>query len=67
MTTCFWGATLGGAQFIDNLLPVLNDLGITASQNFDGFALDPDGIIVSVYDDTGALQISPFTLSVTCP
>jgi len=67
VTTCFWGATLGGAQFIDNILPVLNDLGIAASQNYTGLAVDPDGIIVSVYDATSVLVVSPFTLTVTCP
>ncbi len=67
ITTCFWGATLGGAQLLDNSLPLSNDLGIAASQNYDGTALDPDAIIVTVYDAGGLVAVSPFTLTVTCP
>ncbi len=68
VTSCVWTASLGGANVLDNLLPVLEDLGIAASQGSQGvLEVDPDEVAVAVYDDTGAFRASAFTLIVTCP
>ena len=67
ITSCAWSATLGGGQILGNLLPVLNDLGISASQGNSGLAVAPDEIVVSVFDDTTTGAPASFMLTVTCP
>ena len=69
VTSCVWTASLGGAGTLDNLLAVTGHLGISASQGNQGlFAVDPDEVAVSVYDqDDGAVVVSAHTLVVTCP
>ena len=67
ITACAWTASLGGAGVLDNLLPALNNLGIAASQGNNLFVVDPDEILVSVYNPAGALVLSAFSLVVTCP
>lgn len=59
---------MGGNNALENILAPLNRLGITASQGNDGLALDPDAVIVGVYEqDTGNIVSASFTLVVTCP
>lgn len=67
VTSCYWNATLGGPQTLGNLLPVLSDLGISASQGNTGFNVDPDAISVAIFDDAQTLVDTSFNLIVTCP
>jgi hypothetical protein len=68
VTDCAWNATLGGSTILDNVLAVLNHLGIAASQGNNGLAVDPDEVNVTVFEqDSGNVVVSAFNLVVTCP
>jgi hypothetical protein len=69
VTQCAFSATLGGPGVLDNVVPVLNHLGIAATQGVQGFLeVDVDEVAVSVYDqDTGDIVDNAFSVVVTCP
>ncbi|MDJ0770914.1 MAG: hypothetical protein QNJ12_19125 [Ilumatobacter sp.] len=63
VSSCGWVVSLGGWSFLDSVLPVLNDYGISTNAVFG----TPERIGVSVYDDAGALVTNAFTVHMTCP
>lgn len=69
VTACAFSATLGGSSTLDNFAPVLNHLGIAASQGIgSGASVDPDEVAVSIYEqDSGNVVDGTFSLVVTCP
>jgi hypothetical protein len=68
VTTCSWSATLGGDGVLDATVSQLANQGIAAAQGNDAFAVDPDEILVYVWEqDTGTLEDGEFTLQVICP
>lgn len=68
VTSCGWSATLGGDGVFDATLSQLGNQGIAASQGNDSFAVDPDEILVYIWEqDTGSVEDGEFGLVVTCP
>lgn len=63
ITDCAWVASLGGWSFVDSVLPILQNRGISTNLKLG----DPAAIGVSVYDQTNVNVDNAFTLHVTCP